>query len=47
MTHLVREEDVCALDVPVHLAHGVEVRQTLQRLPRHERDLLLSQRTRY
>ena len=47
MTYLVGEEDVRALDVPVHLAHGVEVRQTLQRLAGHERDLLLRQRTRY
>ena len=40
---LVREQDVGALDVAVHLAHGVEVRQPLKSLAAHERDLLLRQ----
>jgi hypothetical protein len=30
----------------MHLAHGVQVRQALQRLSAHERDLPLRQRTR-
>ncbi len=42
----VREEDVGTLDVPVHLAHGVEVGQALKRLAAHEGDLLLRQGTR-
>ncbi len=35
----IREEDVGALDVPMHLAHGVQVDQTLQRFSAHEGDL--------
>ena len=43
---LVRQQDVGALDVSVHLSHGVEVGQALQGLAAHEGDLLLCQGTR-
>ena len=42
----IREEDVGALDVPMHLAHGVQVDQTLQRFSAHEGDLFFWQRAR-
>lgn len=38
------EQDVGPLDVPVHLAHVVQVGQALERFPAHVGNLLFPQR---
>ncbi len=41
----VRQQNVGTLNVSMHLAHGVQIRESLKSLPTHEGDLLFSQRS--
>lgn len=44
---VLRQQDIRTLDVPMHLAHGVQVLQSLERLPAHVRDLDFGEGTRH